>query len=92
MPPGTAETLHQHAKSRQFFFVLLKIGRVAAAGLDVYEREPKLNPGYIGLKNTFLLPHIGWATIESRTNMGMVALYNIYAVLNGKPGPSLAEV
>lgn len=92
MPPGTAETLHQHAKSRQFFFVLLKIGRVAAAGLDVYEREPKLNPGYIGLKNTFLLPHIGWATIESRTNMGMVALDNIYAVLNGKPGPSLAEV
>jgi lactate dehydrogenase-like 2-hydroxyacid dehydrogenase len=70
----------------------LKTGRVAAAGLDVYEGEPKLNPGYIGLKNTFLLPHIGSATIESRTNMGMVALDNIDAVLNGRSAPSRAEV
>jgi lactate dehydrogenase-like 2-hydroxyacid dehydrogenase len=70
----------------------LKVGRLAAAGLDVYEGEPKLNPGYIGLKNTFLLPHIGSATIESRTNMGMVALDDIGAVLNGRSAPSLAEV
>lgn len=69
----------------------LKSGHIAAAGLDVYEGEPKLHPGYIGLKNTFLLPHIGTATIESRTNMGMVALDNIDAVLNGKPAPSLAK-
>ncbi len=69
----------------------LKSGRVAAAGLDVYEGEPKLNPGYVELKNTFLLPHIGTATIESRTNMGMVALDNIDAVLNGTPAPSLAR-
>jgi lactate dehydrogenase-like 2-hydroxyacid dehydrogenase len=70
----------------------LKSGRVAAAGLDVYEGEPKLNPGYVQLKNTFLLPHIGTATIESRTNMGMVALDNIDAVLNGTPAPSLAKL
>jgi lactate dehydrogenase-like 2-hydroxyacid dehydrogenase len=70
----------------------LKSGRVAAAGLDVYEGEPHLNPGYAGLKNTFLLPHIGTATIESRTNMGMVALDNIDAVLRGTPAPSLALV
>ena len=70
----------------------LKSGHIAAAGLDVYEGEPKLDPGYIGLKNTFLLPHIGTATIESRTNMGMVALDNIDAVLNGRPAPSLAKV
>jgi len=69
----------------------LNTGRLAAAGLDVYEGEPELNPGYIGLKNTFLLPHIGSATIESRTNMGMVALDNIDAVLNGSSAPSLAE-
>lgn len=69
----------------------LKSGRVAAAGLDVYEGEPRLNPGYSELKNTFLLPHIGTATIESRTNMGMVALNNIDAVLNGSPAPSLAK-
>ena len=68
----------------------LKSGRVAAAGLDVYEGEPKLNPGYVELKNTFLLPHIGTLTIETRTNMGMVALDNIDAVLNGTPAPSLA--
>src|ERR1700744_2982136 len=70
----------------------LKSGRVAAAGLDVYEGEPKLHPGYVELKNTFLLPHIGTATIESRTNMGVVALDNIDAVLNGTPAPSLATI
>jgi lactate dehydrogenase-like 2-hydroxyacid dehydrogenase len=70
----------------------LKVGRVAAAGLDVYEGEPKLNPAYIGLKNTFLLPHIGSGTIESRISMGMTALDNIDAVLNGRPAPSLAQV
>jgi lactate dehydrogenase-like 2-hydroxyacid dehydrogenase len=69
----------------------LKSGRIAAAGLDVYEGEPKLNPGYVELKNTFLLPHIGTATIESRTNMGMVSLDNIDAVLNGTLAPSLAK-
>jgi lactate dehydrogenase-like 2-hydroxyacid dehydrogenase len=70
----------------------LKSGRVAAAGLDVFEGEPKLNPGYVELKNTFLLPHIGSATVESRTLMGMVALDNIDAVLTGKPAPSLVGV
>ena len=70
----------------------LKSGHLAAAGLDVFEGEPKLNPGYVELKNVFLLPHIGTATIESRTNMGMVALDNIDAVLNGRPAPSLAKV
>jgi phosphoglycerate dehydrogenase-like enzyme len=67
-----------------------KSGHLAAAGLDVFEGEPKLNPGYVELKNVFLLPHIGTATIESRTNMGMVALDNIDAVL--RPAPSLAKV
>lgn len=70
----------------------LKSGHVAAAGLDVYEGEPHLNPGYTSLKNTFLLPHIGSATVESRTNMGMTALDNIDAVLSGRPAPSLAHV
>src|ERR1700690_3633345 len=68
----------------------LKSGRLAAAGLDVFEGEPKLHPGYISLKNTFLLPHIGSATIETRTAMGMLALDNVEAVLNGRPAPTLA--
>jgi lactate dehydrogenase-like 2-hydroxyacid dehydrogenase len=70
----------------------LKSGHLAAAGLDVFDGEPKLNPGYLELKNVFLLPHIGTATIESRINMGMVALDNIDAVLNGRAAPSLATV
>jgi lactate dehydrogenase-like 2-hydroxyacid dehydrogenase len=70
----------------------LQSGRVAAAGLDVFEGEPKLNPSYARLKNTFLLPHIGSATVESRTQMGIVALDNIEAVLTGKPAPSLVAV
>jgi lactate dehydrogenase-like 2-hydroxyacid dehydrogenase len=67
----------------------LKSGRVAAAGLDVFEGEPKLNPEYISLKNTCLLPHIGSATIETRTAMGILALDNVDAVLNGRPAPTL---
>jgi lactate dehydrogenase-like 2-hydroxyacid dehydrogenase len=67
----------------------LKSGRVAAAGLDVFEGEPKLNPEYVSLKNTFLLPHIGSATIETRTAMGMLALDNVEAVLNGRSAPTL---
>jgi lactate dehydrogenase-like 2-hydroxyacid dehydrogenase len=67
----------------------LKSGRVAAAGLDVFEGEPKLNPEYVSLKNTFLLPHIGSATIETRTAMGMLALDNVDAILNGGSAPTL---
>jgi lactate dehydrogenase-like 2-hydroxyacid dehydrogenase len=69
----------------------LKSGQVAAAGLDTYEGEPNLNPGYLSLENTFLLPHIGAATIETRTAMGMLALDNIDAVLGGRPAPSLVS-
>src|SRR5580692_5375368 len=67
----------------------LRSGRVAAAGLDVFEGEPKLHPGYLPLKNTFLLPHMGSATVETRLAMGMVVLDNIDAVLQVKPAPSL---
>jgi lactate dehydrogenase-like 2-hydroxyacid dehydrogenase len=67
----------------------LKSGQIAAAGLDVFEGEPKLHSGYLGLKNVFLLPHIGSATVETRTVMGMLALDNIDAVLAGKTAPSL---
>ena len=69
----------------------LKTGRVAAAGLDVFEGEPKLHPEYVSLKNTFLLPHIGSATIETRTAMGMLALDNVDAVLNGRPAPTVVR-
>ena len=69
----------------------LKSGRLAAAGLDVYEGEPKLHPEYVTLKNTFLLPRVGSATIETRTAMGMLALDKVDAVLNGSPAPTLVQ-
>jgi lactate dehydrogenase-like 2-hydroxyacid dehydrogenase len=70
----------------------LKAGRVAAAGLDVFEGEPKINPGYLGLMNTFLLPHVGSATVETNSAMGMLALDNIDAVLAGRAAPSLLKL
>jgi lactate dehydrogenase-like 2-hydroxyacid dehydrogenase len=70
----------------------LRTGRIAAAGLDVFEGEPNVNPDYLDLPNTFLLPHIGSATVETRTAMGMLALDNIDAVLAGKPAPTLLRV
>jgi lactate dehydrogenase-like 2-hydroxyacid dehydrogenase len=75
-----------------YLIAALKSGQIAAAGLDVFEGEPKLHPGYLGLKNTFFLPHIGSATVETRTAMGMLALDNIDAVLAGKPAPSLVAI
>jgi glyoxylate reductase len=63
----------------------LRAGRVAAAGLDVYEAEPHVNAGYRTLPNTFLLPHLGTATIETRTRMGMVALDNLDAHFAHRP-------
>jgi lactate dehydrogenase-like 2-hydroxyacid dehydrogenase len=67
----------------------LKSGQVAAAGLDVFEGEPRIHPGYLELKNTFLLPHVGSATVETRVAMGMLALDNIDSVLAGRPAPTL---
>ncbi len=55
-------------------------------------REPKINPLYVGLQNTFLLPHIGSATLETNTAMGMLALDNIDAVLAGRSAPSLVKM
>jgi len=69
----------------------LKSGRVAAARLDVFKEEPKLHPEYISLKNTFLLPYIGSANIEICTAVGMLALDNVEAVLNGGPAPTLVR-
>jgi lactate dehydrogenase-like 2-hydroxyacid dehydrogenase len=65
----------------------LKSGKLAAAGLDVYENEPNLNPGYRPLKNTFLLPHLGSATVDTRNAMGFKCLDNLDAFFAGKAPP-----
>ncbi len=62
----------------------LKNNRLMSAGFDVYENEPKMNPGLLKLKNVFLLPHIGSATVEARNAMAKLAAKNIIAVLSGK--------
>jgi lactate dehydrogenase-like 2-hydroxyacid dehydrogenase len=91
LPPGAivVNTARGGLVADKDLIAALKSGRVAAAGLDVFEGEPKIHPEYVGLKNTFLLPHIGSATIETRTAMGMLALDNVDAVLNGRPAPTL---
>jgi lactate dehydrogenase-like 2-hydroxyacid dehydrogenase len=61
----------------------LKSGKVAAAGLDVYNNEPTIHPGYRELPNTFLMPHIGSATKETRDAMGFRALDNLDAFFAG---------
>jgi len=65
----------------------LRSGQVGAAGLDVYQGEPAIHPGYRELPNTFLLPHLGSATVETRDAMGFRALDNVDAVLSGRPPP-----
>lgn len=62
----------------------LKQKKIAGAGLDVYETEPKVNPQLTALKNVLLTPHTGSATIEVRLRMSKDAGENIYAVLKGK--------
>ncbi len=63
----------------------LESGAIAAAGLDVYNGEPdRIHPGYRQLANTFLLPHIGSATLETRDAMGFRAIANLTAIFNGE--------
>jgi len=62
----------------------LKNGKLAAAGLDVFNGEPAIDPRYRDVWNAFLLPHIGSATRETRDAMGFRALDNLDAILAGK--------
>jgi glyoxylate reductase len=62
----------------------LKSGRLAAAGLDVFRNEPKIDPRYRTLDNVFLLPHLGSATRRTRIAMGMRAVDNLNDFFAGK--------
>ncbi len=65
--------------------VALKANRIAAAGLDVYEREPVVHPDLVGLDNVVLLPHLGSATRETRTAMGLRVARNVDLFFAGQP-------
>lgn len=65
--------------------VALREGAIAAAGLDVYEREPRLAGGLAELPNVVLAPHVGSATTQARSAMVRLCCENILAVLGGRP-------
>jgi len=66
----------------------LQTGRIAGAGLDVYEREPMLTAGLVQLENVVLAPHLGSATLGTRTKMGMIAVDNLLAACAGNRPPN----
>lgn len=69
----------------------LQKGRIAGAGLDVYEYEPKVPAAFMAMENVTLLPHLGTACLEVRENMGMMAVANLIAWAEGKTPPNLVN-
>ncbi len=69
----------------------LQAGKLAGAGLDVFEQEPKVHPALIAMKNVVLLPHIGSATAETRLRMALLASVNLQAALEGRRPPNLVN-
>jgi glyoxylate reductase len=67
----------------------LKNKEIAGAALDVYEREPVVHPGLLGLKNVLLAPHIGSASAETRTKMSVMAAENAAALFEGRRPPNM---
>jgi glyoxylate reductase len=65
----------------------LRHGRIAGAGLDVYENEPRMSPGLAELDNVVLLPHLGSATRGTRDRMATMAAENALAMLRGERAP-----
>lgn len=76
------EVIDENALTR-----LLRNGKIAGAGLDVFEHEPAVNPRLMELDNVILLPHMGSATIEGRIDMGEKVLINIKTFIDGHTPP-----
>jgi len=66
----------------------LRSGEIAGAGLDVYEDEPRMKPGLAELENVVLLPHIGSATLWTRSRMAVMAAENLVAIVKGERAPN----
>jgi lactate dehydrogenase-like 2-hydroxyacid dehydrogenase len=69
----------------------LRTDAIAAVGLDVYEREPAIDPGLLSLENAVLLPHLGSATRDTRIAMGMRVARNLDAYFAGETPPDLVS-
>lgn len=63
----------------------LKEKKIAGAGLDVFDNEPKINPEWFGVENAVLFPHVGSASVETRTAMGALQVENLRLHFAGKP-------
>ena len=63
----------------------LKAGKIAGAGLDVFDNEPKINPEWFAIPNAVLFPHVASATVETRTAMGELQIENLRLHFAGKP-------
>jgi glyoxylate reductase len=69
----------------------LRVGRLAGAGLDVFENEPQVHPALMGMENVTLSPHVGSATAETRLRMALLASENLLAALRGERPPNLVN-
>ncbi|HET9494279.1 MAG TPA: D-glycerate dehydrogenase [Chloroflexia bacterium] len=69
----------------------LKSGRLAGAGLDVFEREPEIHPELLTLENAVLAPHIASASMETRTAMALMAAENVLSALRGERPPNVVN-
>ena len=67
----------------------LAAGELFAAGLDVFEKEPDVNPKLLALQNVVVIPHLGSATVDTRNAMGALAVENIFAALDGTRPPTI---
>jgi glyoxylate reductase len=67
----------------------LEAGEIFAAGLDVFEREPEVEPRLLKLENAVVIPHLGSATVDTRIAMGNVVADNIFAAMDGARPPTL---
>jgi glyoxylate reductase len=67
----------------------LRNGEIFAAGLDVFEKEPEVNPLLLEQERAVVIPHLGSATVDTRIAMGMLAAENLIAALEGRKPPTL---
>ncbi len=89
MKPGSylINTARGEIVDEQALVSMLEDGKLAGAGLDVFEKEPAINPKMLAMENVVLLPHMGSATLEGRVEMGEKVIINIRTHADGHTPP-----
>jgi glyoxylate reductase len=67
----------------------LRDGEIFGAGLDVFENEPEVHPDLLALDSAVIIPHLGSATVDTRRAMGLLAVENVFAALDGERPPTI---